>query len=168
MEALLEQERIERRLVGWKQDHEDLTPILDSILDRNANIEGAWTTRLPPISYESSTLLIRREEGDRYVVDFSTGGCLGQWRLDREGSYAKGVFRLDRPVEEYCPRVYDTLYAVSVEGVGYLISQPSVRFVLEHYAKNGRVDWPKHIRFAAFHRAAGEGKRATSTALPHP
>jgi hypothetical protein len=79
-----------------------------------------------------------------------------------------GVLRLNKPVEAYAPRVYDTLYAVSVEGVEYLISQSSVRFVRKHYAENGRVDWPKHIRFAAFHRAAGGEERATDAALPRP
>jgi hypothetical protein len=88
--ALLEQESIERRLAGWQQDHEDLTAAIAGIFDPGVNIEGAWTTRLSPVSLGSSNLIVRREEGDRYAVEFSTGGCLGQWRLDRGGGLCHG------------------------------------------------------------------------------
>jgi hypothetical protein len=142
-------QHIEKELVRWKPDHEDLSPIIGSIFRPKAEIVGEWTT---DDNYDSSSLSIRRKESGGFAVDFSTGGCLLDWELHREGSYARGVFRLNKPVEEYRGHVYDTLYVISVNGTEYLLSQSAIHYHVKHDSKKGGVDWSKHLSFSAFHR----------------
>ncbi|MGD0897390.1 MAG: hypothetical protein ABR915_06105 [Thermoguttaceae bacterium] len=143
---------IEKELAQWKPDHEDLSPVLGNIFRPKAEIVGEWTTGA---GFASSSLSIRRKESGGHAVDFSTGGCLGQWGLQREGTYTGGVFRLNKPVEEYRPHTYDTLYVVFVNDTEYLISQSAIRFVVKTYSKKGVVAWSGHIKFSGFHRRDG-------------
>jgi hypothetical protein len=142
-------QRIEEELAQWKPDHDDLSPILGKIFRPKAEIVGEWTT---DVFLDGSRLSIQGKESGGYSVDFSTGGCLGHWDLQREGTYKDGVFRFKKAVEEYRPNTYDTLYAVSVNGTEYLISQSAIRFVVRNYSKKGVVDWSEHIKFSGFHR----------------
>ena len=141
-------QNIEKDLARWKPDHEDLSPIIGKIFRPKAEIVGEWTYAF----FDGSSLSIRGKESGGYSVDFSTFGCLGRWDLQREGTYKDGVFRLKKPVEEYRPNTYDTLYVVSVNGTEYLISQSAIRFVMRKYSKNGVVDWSEHINLCGFHR----------------
>jgi hypothetical protein len=86
---------VEQRLTQWKTDHEDLTPIIKSIFRPQTDIAGEWTTF---VHLEGSALTFRPSESGRYVVEFSTGGCLGDWDLKRQAMYSGGIIRLSKPV----------------------------------------------------------------------
>lgn len=156
---------IEQKLTQWEPDHEDLTPAIRSMFRPETDVTGEWTTF---VHLDGSTLTFHRGESGRYAVDFSTGGCFGDWDLKREAMYSGGVIRLSKPVEEYRPDTYDTLYAVSVDGTDYLISQSAIRFVVQHYSKKGVVNWSDEIKFAAFHRKdKAQPDGAANAAPPH-
>ena len=145
---------VEQKLAQWEPDHDDLTPIIRSILRPNMDIVGEWTA---PVHRDYSSLSIRRKGAGDYSVSFSTGGCLGDWCLEREATYGNGVMRLSKPVQEYAPHTYDTLYPASVGGTEYLISQSGIRFLAENYSKKGVVDWSRHVKSVAYRR----GSRST-------
>ena len=110
-------ENVERDIARWKADHEDLTPLLGKHFQAKAEIAGDWT--ISGSILDGSSLSIRKKESGGYSVAFSTGGCVGQWDLKREATYEGGVFHLNKPVGEYRPGIYDTLYAVSVDSNNY-------------------------------------------------
>ena len=143
----------EGKLTKWEPDHEDLVPMISDIHKPDVEIAGSWTTLG---GFSGSTLEIQEDEDGTYSIDFSTGGCLSDWDLKRTGTYANGVLRLDKPVEEYISSPYDALYPVRVGGLDYLISQWSIRFLSEHYATDGKVKWVEHIDDHAFHRESVE------------
>ncbi len=142
--------------LAWQPDHEDLTPIVKDIIQTDLDIEGDWVTLG---HMEGSALTVQKKTPGKYSIRFSTGGCLDDWSSKRRGTHSNGILRLNRPVTQYLGyRKYDTLYTVKVKGFDYLISQASMRFLLEHYSKDGVVDWPEHILGSAFHRKVDESK----------
>lgn len=142
--------------LAWQPDHEVLTPIVKDIIQLGLDIEGDWVTRG---NMEGSALTIQKKKPHTYSIHFSTGGCLDDWSSRRRGTYSDGILRLNRPVTQYLGyRKYDTLYTVKVKGFDYLISQASMRFLVEHYSKDGVVDWPEQIMGSAFHRVVDESK----------
>ena len=162
MEKMRQQESVwmspivEEELATWEPDHEDLVPMISDIHKPDMEIAGSWTTLM---ILDGSTLEIQENEDGTYSIDFSTGGCLSNWDLKRTGTYANGVLRLDKPVEEYGSSTYDTLYPVRVDGLDYLISQSRIRSLYKHYATDGKVKWPEHIDYHAFHRKSDEGNK---------
>jgi hypothetical protein len=102
--------------------------------------------------FDGSLLSIRKKEGGGYAVGLETHGCVGGWSFERTARYKDGILRLNKAVEEYDPGPYDTLYAISVDGKEYVISQRMIRFLVKNYSKNGVVDWSKHFRLDAFRR----------------
>ena len=175
MEKMRQQESVwmspivEEELAKWEPDHEDLVPMISDIHKPDMEIAGSWTT---PIIHEGTTLEIQEDLDGTYSIDFSTGGCLSDWDLKRTGTYGNGVLRLDKPVEEYGSSPYDTLYPVHVDGYDYLISQSSIRFLSEHYATDGKVEWSRHVEWArridrhAFHRESDEEDESVFHLLP--
>ncbi len=142
--------------LAWQPDHEDLTPIVKDIIQTDLDIEGDWLTRG---HLEGSALTIQKKKPDAYSIHFSTGGCLDDWSSKRKGKYSNGILRLNRPVTQYLGyRKFDTLYTVKVRGFDYLISQASMRFLLEYYSTDGVVDWPEEILGSAFHRRVDESE----------
>jgi protein involved in polysaccharide export with SLBB domain len=140
-------DHIDQELSKWTLDHNDLTPVIKDIFHPQTEIAGEWAVHR---GLDGSSLIIRKTESGGYSVDFSTGGCLLDWDLKREGTFKEGIFHLNKPVKEYLPMTYDTLYAVSVGGKEYLISQDAIRFALKYHAKKDVVDWQAHIDFLAF------------------
>jgi hypothetical protein len=155
---------IDRLLSQWRPDHEDLSSIIADILQPQVHIEGEWTSNDGP-SGETPTnsLSIEANSSGGYTIEFSTRGCLASWHLDREGIYTRGVLRLHRPVQEYGSVTYDTLYAVSVNGTEYLISQAAIRFLMKYHPKDARVDWATDIKSndypTVFHRRRGSKRQ---------
>ena len=90
-------QNMESDLARWKPDHEDLGPIVGTMLQPKAEIAGKWTTGT---FMARSSLAIRKEKSGEYSVSLSTAGCLGAWDLQREGTLARGVIRLNKPVED--------------------------------------------------------------------
>ena len=138
---------VEAELAKWTPDPTNLTAVLGPMLRPGMNIVGEWKTIM---CEGGSSLQIAPSPGGAYSVALSTCGCEGRWDLRRTGTYRDGVLRLDRPVREYCHFAYDTLYAVSLEGRDYLLSQELIRFVVEHDVTNGVVDWAEGIKYFAF------------------
>ena len=143
-------ESVEQDIASWRPDHEDLRPLLGKHFQAKAEIAGDWEISGMD---GGSSLSIRKKESGGYSVAFSTGGCAAQWDFKREATYESGVFHLNKPVEEYRPAIYDTLYAISVDGADYLTSQSVIRYIVKQYSKNGVVDWSEHVKFFAFHKA---------------
>jgi hypothetical protein len=155
-------QHIEEELAQWKPDREDLRPILGSIFRAKADIGGEWRTGTTGVDLDSSALSIRKSESGGYNVDFTTGGCLMQWTFQREGTNTSDVFRLNKPIQEYRPNTYDTMYAVVVDGTEYLICQSEIRSLVGYYAKKGVMDWSAHIKSSAFHRKEKANKANNS------
>jgi hypothetical protein len=143
-------DHIEKELIEWKPDHEDLGPTIAHFVQPKVNVVGEWTTEDEPAK---SSISIEKNASGRYVIDFSTRGCLSGWSLHREGVYANAILRLNKSIEEYPSDIYDTLYAVSVNGSDYLISQSAIRFLIKHCSKDEGADWSEQIKSNAFHRA---------------
>jgi hypothetical protein len=155
----------EKRLGRWKPDHENLTPILANIFRPKAEIVGDWKKDR---FMGGSCLSIRKKASSAYVVDFTTFGSLDSWSLQREGTYKDGILRLTKAVAEYPgDATYDTLYAVSVGGNEYLISQASIRFLVKSYAKNRVVDWPRYGPLFAFGRDEKANLKISSPSTKH-
>jgi len=74
---------------------------------------------------------IQRRSDGNYDIDFATSGCLSGWQLKRTGSYRDGVLTLDRPVREYCPITFKTMYAMRVDGKELLLPAPNVDDLLK-------------------------------------
>lgn len=115
------------------------------------------------VALDVASLVVRPKGPSGYSIALSTAGCLSNWDLEREGEYANGILSLNKPVKEYGSSPYDTLYAVSVAGADYLISQDSLLFLMEHYSMNCTVDWRKRLPLSAFRRIGAESTQPATS-----
>lgn len=106
----------------------------EKLRDRSLDIEGDWIGRT---GMDSAQMSIKRRSEREYDIDFATGGCLGHWKLKRTGSYHEGVLTLDRPVQEYCPITFKTLYAVRVDGKELLLPASNIDDLLRDLYNSG-------------------------------
>lgn len=143
---------IEKKLAAWSPGIKDKQVPPDKIRDRSVDIEGDWIGRT---GMDSAKMSIKRRSGDGYEVRFSTSGCLSRWQLKRTGTYQDGVLVLNRPVQEYCPITFQTLYAIHVDGKNYLLPSCSVSEVLTDLDEQGNSK-PNTIgiRFYTYGRSA--------------
>ena len=146
-------QQIEDGLQGWTPDRSNLVYLIEGIHNSDMVVTGSWAT-LPSFDWSRMEIV---GTPDRLSVQFSTGGCLGSWAFERTGVFTEGYLRLDKPVEEYRPVTYDTLYPVCLDGRNYLISQAAIRFVLKHYSTNGVIDWKTRLPNVAFQRSTELG-----------
>jgi hypothetical protein len=141
--------RIETQLEAWLLPCEGPYEPPEDLRCPRLNIEGTWRARG---GHDGSVLVIEQLFDDVYQVSFSTYACLSRWRLTRAARYADGVLELNRAVQEYFPLTYDRLYALWIEGEGYLL--PAVcpeRFA--HLKDRGEtVEGPYGRRFYMYKR----------------
>jgi hypothetical protein len=117
------------------------------------------------MGYDYTTLSIPSVAGGAFRVAFETAGCLGHWRLRRIARFVDGVLELDRPVKEYFPLTYRTLYAVRVAEVDYLVPAAGVEQFQNGLSEDGqRVVNPIAVDMYAFRR----GRRAMAAGLSQP
>lgn len=131
---------LERRARNWKASN--VPTITDrSLIATDIALNGEWTTRRR-FNHTAFTF-VKRTDG-RYDVQFSTGGCFGGCKLSRIGTLSEGVIVLDGAVAEYLPRTYDTLFAIRIESVDYLLPAESVQHFEEAIA-SGSEDWRWYV-----------------------
>lgn len=131
---------LERRARDWKRS--SVPTVTDrSLIATDIALSGEWTTRRR-LNHTAFTF-VERTDG-KYDVQFSTGGCLGGCKLSRVGTLSEGVLVLDRAVAEYVPRTYDTLYAIRIDDIEYLLPADSVRD-FERAIASGSGDWRWYV-----------------------
>ena len=98
------------------------------LVTNQVDITGQWVKR----EHDDGILLtIEKRKDGRYTVVFDADGDLARWTLMRTGTFAGGVFTLDRPVQGYVPfEPFRHFYLVQTPIGVRLISQPNVRFQL--------------------------------------
>lgn len=113
---------LEARASNW-QANSRATVSNPALLVDDIRLAGTWVCkqRLTSSSFEFTPTNRRG-----FVAQFSTHGCLGGCELRRGATFSGGTIRLDDAVAEYRPRTYDTLYAVQIDGVEYLLPEHSV------------------------------------------
>jgi hypothetical protein len=125
---------VEAELAKWSPTTADAQVPPEKLRDRSIGIEGEWIGRT---GMDSARLNIKRRPDNDYEVEFATSGCLSRWRLTRKGTYRDGTLTLDRPVQEYCPITFKTLYAIRVDGKELLLPAPSVAELLKDLDDSG-------------------------------
>lgn len=126
--------RMEAELAKWTPSATDKQVPPEKLRDRSFDIEGDWIGRT---GMDSAQMSIKRRSDREYDIDFATGGCLDHWKLKRTGSYHDGVLTLDRPVQEYCPITFKTMYAIRVDGKELLLPAPNVDDLLKDLDNSG-------------------------------
>ncbi|MBI4579102.1 MAG: hypothetical protein HY718_05325 [Planctomycetes bacterium] len=126
---------VEQELDHWQPAARESDRPMDSIRYPEMNIAGNWTLSR---GLDYSRLAITKTDDGHYQVSFASGGCLYNYRLKRIGDYSGGVLSLNRPVKEYFPLSYRTLYAVRIGGQDYLLPSAAVAEVDKGLAKDGR------------------------------
>jgi hypothetical protein len=116
-------------LRGWKPDHRLKKPKA-TLINPDVDLQGTWVTAT---RMDYSTLAFEKSAGG-YTVRFVTGGCLGQWKLYRTAMCSHGVITLSAPIRPYRPGTYQTLYAIKVGGIDYLLPSCDVEQI-----QNGTV-----------------------------
>lgn len=109
---------IERRAREWTPSAADRRRPDPLLVAPDIDIAGEWESRR---HLNGCGLSIRRTSSDEYATDFTTGGCMGGCAFQRSGRYRNGELTLDGPLAEYAPAVYDTLYAICVNGEAFLL-----------------------------------------------
>ena len=127
---------METELAKWSPSSEDMKVPRESLRDRSMNVTGEWIGRT---GMDYAALSIKPRSGNEYDVTFATGGCLSDWQLRRIGKYAHGVLTLDRPVQEYCPITFNTLYAIRIDGKELLLPAGNTTELMEDVDSDGHA-----------------------------
>ncbi|HEY3244901.1 MAG TPA: hypothetical protein VGM03_16290 [Phycisphaerae bacterium] len=106
----------------------------EKLRDGSIDIEGDWIRRT---RLDSARMRVKHRSSNHYDVEFATSGCLSRWQLKRTGSYRDGVLTLNRPVQEYCPITFNTLYAIRADGKELLVPAPNIADLLKDLDDNG-------------------------------
>ncbi|MFN0138128.1 MAG: hypothetical protein ACKVS9_18645 [Phycisphaerae bacterium] len=114
---------IEQELADWSPSVADAQAPPEYLRNRSVAIEGVWIGRTD-MDYASMT--ITRRADNNYDVEFVTGGSLSSWCLKRTASYRDGVLTLDRPVREYCPITFKSMFTIQVDGKELLLPASTV------------------------------------------
>ncbi len=126
---------VEAELAKWSPKAADLQVPPEKLRDSSIEVEGDWIGRT---GMDSARMSIQRRSSNDYDIDFATSGCLSHWELRRTGTYRDGVLTLDRPVQEYCPITFKTLYAIRVDGKELLLPASNVSNLLKDLDDDGR------------------------------
>ena len=140
---------IERRAREWTPSAADRMRPYPSLVAPDVDIAGQWLSRR---HLNSCSLSIRQTSSGAYAVDFRTGGCMGGCGFQRNAQYHNGVLALDGAVAEYMPAVYDTLYAICVNGEDLLLPATYVDQFAEAFA-DGEVRNDLVLRDSVYRRA---------------
>jgi hypothetical protein len=114
---------IQRRIDNWQPRPEDVPSAKPQSLCPEMDITGAWRAKQ---GRGGTSLTLWDNAKGEYLVEFSTGGCMGRYMTTRRASFADGLLSLDQAVSEYPGRTYDRLYAVERDDAAYLVPAPSV------------------------------------------
>ena len=140
-------ELIEEELADWKPDTEQLDHLVANLIDPKVDVVGKWHNFG---GLQSSHFSIRRINKSEYSINFFTGGCLNRWTLKRTGKIIDGKLILNKPVQEYSPQTYNTLYLLKYGDIECLLSKATLRFLYTNYSKKDKIDWEKHLKNHAF------------------
>jgi hypothetical protein len=119
---------MEAKLAWWSPKAKDLQMPPEKLRDGSIDIEGDWIRRT---RLDSARMRVKHRSSNHYDVEFATSGCLSRWQLKRTGSYRDGVLTLNRPVQEYCPITFNTLYAIRADGKELLVPAPNTADLLK-------------------------------------
>ncbi len=133
---------VEARLEKWKPSKKNLEKPAKSIMASDVDIEGVW---LAHRGLDHTSLHISKTNAN-LSINFYTSGCLSRWQLNRTGLFTNGVLTLNRPVDEYYPLTYMTLYAIQIEGIDYLVSSAAVGKLQEILQRNLKVERKTEIQ----------------------
>lgn len=144
---------LERRARNWQPG---VAPDLAdaSRLAADFALDGAWERRG---HLHGSSLVFQQASESQLVATFSTAGCLGSCQLTRNVELIAGLVTLDGAVAEYGGGTYDTLVAIRVDDVDYLLPATSVHD-FERAQAAGSDDWRRYL----FRR----GEMPVGTSLP--
>jgi hypothetical protein len=106
----------------WTPGPADLMRPPEALIAKDVDISGDWSRS----GMDTVGFSFRPRPDGGYDVDGGTGGCLDRWTFQRTATCLDGVIKLDRPIAEYRPVVYDTLYVVRYDGGEYLLPACSV------------------------------------------
>ena len=109
---------IERRAREWEPSSADQRQPDPSFMAANVSIVGEWAVCR---HRNGSSMTISENSPGKFTVLFSTYGCMGRCDFQRDARFDNGILTFDRPVSEYFPVAYDTLYAVRVAGDDLLL-----------------------------------------------
>lgn len=132
----------EKRVSEWTPMPCDSDVPISVILDKSIDIKGQWVMRS---TLRSSSLTVSGTDSLGYSVSFFTTGCLGHWKLHRNGSYSEGELRLDRPVEEYMFGVFNRFFAVRINGVERLVHPCAIAKLQSQLDSTGRIKGEEHL-----------------------
>ena len=134
---------IERRARDWKPT---VAPFLNdrSLIDTEVSLTGQWQT---PRRLSHTEFTFEPRTDGRYNVRFRTGGCGGGCELSRTATLTDGVIVFDGAVVEYSRKTYDTMVAMRLDNVQYLLPAESVAdFERELASGSGDWKWYVHTR----------------------
>jgi hypothetical protein len=89
---------------------------------RPADIEGRWKASVT----SAPSAVIRRIDDNLYELEIQTGGCLGDWKLQRKVRYESGVLTLDFPAMEYPTKRFQRLFIIEISGEQFLLPSADV------------------------------------------
>jgi hypothetical protein len=117
--------RLEVLIDAWRPTPADTASLVPRSLVRDVSPLGTWSW-VGAAGLTSSGFSISPGAQGSLRVAFSTGGCLGSWRLQRTARYSDGVLELDRPVHEYIGSTYQRLYTLRLGGQVQLVPARAV------------------------------------------
>ncbi len=130
---------LERRAREYRAKSVD-APADPSLLATDIDLAGEWIN--DGLRTYSSFVFTKRGPG-QYGVQFTTHGCLGGCKLSRMASLSDGIISLDGAVAEYVPRTYNTLYAIRVDNLIYLVPADGIR-EFERSRASGSDKWRRY------------------------
>ena len=131
---------MERRARDWKPI---VAPNLKdgSLLDTEVSLAGQWHTPRR-LSHTEFTFDLRTD--GRYNVRFRAGGCGGGCELSRTATLTDGVILFDGAVVEYSRKTYNSMVAIRLDNVQYLLPAESVAD-FERELATGTGDWKWYV-----------------------
>jgi hypothetical protein len=112
-----------------QQSEYELPPKKGEIVD-DVEIEGAWLSwgcfEGQP-SFEYTSIEFKKISTGNYSVEFCSGGCLSDSKLNRQATYENGVITLNEQVEEYASLPYTKMYTIRFNDQIYLIASESIK-----------------------------------------